>query len=103
AARQKEIAVRLTIGASRWQLVRQLLVESVVLGLLSGMIGLLTATWTLDALLRFMQGTSKASLSASLDIRVLAFHFLVAVVAGILLGLAPALQGTRPDLAPVLK
>ncbi|MEO8026778.1 MAG: ABC transporter permease [Bryobacteraceae bacterium] len=103
ATRQKEIAVRLAIGASRWQLVRQLLVESLLLGLISGIVGVLAAAWTLDALLRFMQLSSQAAISASLDSRVLAFHFALSLGAGILFGLAPALQGTRPDLAPVLK
>jgi predicted permease len=103
AARQKEIAVRLAIGASRWQLIRQLLVESILLGLIGGLVGLLTAAWTLEALFRFMQQANPASINASLDGRTLVFHFALAVAAGIVFGLAPALQGTRPDLAPVLK
>ncbi len=103
AARQKEIAVRLALGASRWHLIRQLLVESVLLGLLSGLVGLLVASWTLEALYRFMQEANPASISATLDGRTLAFHFLLALIAGIAFGLVPALQGTRPDLAPVLK
>ena len=103
ASRQKEIAVRLAIGASRWHLIRQLLVESILLGIIGGVVGLFAATWTLDGLYRFMQEANPASISASLDTRTLVFHFALSLLAGIVFGLAPALQGTRPDLAPVLK
>ncbi|MEO8026118.1 MAG: ABC transporter permease [Bryobacteraceae bacterium] len=103
AARQKEVAVRLAVGASRGQLIRQLLVESLLLGLLGGVAGLFAASWTLEGMLYLLRGRDGAVLSASLDARELAFHFTLAIAVGLLFGLAPALQGTRPDIAPVLK
>ncbi len=104
AARQKEIAVRLALGAGRIQLIRQLLVESTLLALAGGVAGLLLASWTLE-LLRNMLGAfpGAASVNWQLDARSLAFLFAVALVCGVLFGLLPALQATRPDLAPSLK
>ncbi|MBC7925435.1 MAG: ABC transporter permease, partial [Bryobacteraceae bacterium] len=103
-ARRKEIAVRLAIGASRAQLVRQLLIESLLLSFTGGAVGLLLAVWTIRGLLSFIQqdGTSMM-LRATPDMRILAFDFALALITGILFGLAPAIQSTRLDLWSTLK
>ncbi|MGH9612627.1 MAG: ABC transporter permease, partial [Bryobacteraceae bacterium] len=103
-ARQKEIAVRLALGAGRARLVRQLLVESLLLAGAGGIAGLLLAIWTDRLLLTFVpHGLSGLRISSTPDLGVLSFNFAVALVTGIVFGLAPALQSTRPDLAPTLK
>ena len=104
AARQKEIAIRLAIGASRRQIIRQLLVESLLLAGIGGSAGLLVAAWVTDALANFVPADSVMhNLAASADPRVLAFNFGVSILAGILFGLVPAIQTTRPSLATTLK
>jgi predicted permease len=103
-ARQKEIAVRLAIGARRGRVIRQLLTESVLLAALGGFLGLVLAFWTTDVLVAFMSsGRESFRLSVSPDPRVLAFTAAVSVLTGILFGLAPALRGTRLELTPALK
>jgi len=103
-ARQKEIAVRLAVGASRWQLLRQLLVESLVLSILGGAAGLLLAVGMIRALLHFLpQDDTPLMLSADPDARILAFNAALAVLTGLLFGLAPALQSLRMDLWNALK
>lgn len=103
-ARQKEIAVRLSVGASRWQLVRQLLVESLILSVAGGALGIILSVWTIRALLRLLpnDGTTLL-LRAEPDLRILAFNLGLAVFTGVLFGLAPALQSTRFDLWNSLK
>ena len=104
AGRQKEIAVRLAMGASRWQIMRQLLVESVMLSLAGGVTGVALAWFGAKTLLGFLpQGNIPLGLSAAPDARILLFNFAVALVTGLLFGLAPALQATKPDVAPTLK
>jgi predicted permease len=104
AGRQKEIAVRLALGASRWQIMRQLLVESVLLSLTGGAVGVALAWGGATALLGFLpQGATPLGLSAAPDTRILLFNFAVALVTGLLFGLVPALQATNPDVAPTLK
>jgi predicted permease len=103
-ARQKEIAVRLAIGASRWQLLRQLLVESLVLSLAGGAAGLGLAVLMIRALLAFLpSGNAPLMLTAEPDARVLAFNAVLAVATGLLFGLAPALQSMKLDLWNALK
>jgi predicted permease len=104
AFRQKEIALRLAIGAGRGRLVRQLLTESVLLAGVGGLLGLLLAFWSTDVLLAFMSsGREPIHLSVTPDPRVLGFTATVSVLTGILFGLLPALRSSRLDLTPALK
>ena len=103
ASRQKEIAVRLALGASRRSLVRQFLVESVILALGGGFLGLLLATWTIDGLLSIMGPDMAGALSTGIDARLLGFTLAISAATGLLFGLVPALQATRPAVAGVLK
>ena len=103
-ARQKEMAVRLAIGASRWQIIRQLLIESGVLALIAGLLGLLIAKASLAGLFAaFIPAESHLSISPALDTRVFLFTLLISVFVGVLFGLAPALQSTKPELSGTLK
>ncbi len=104
AERQKEIAVRLALGAGRFRLVRQLLTESVMLALAGGALGLLFALWGRDLLLNLrFSGQAMSSLRTGLDARALAFTFAVSVLTGLLFGLIPAWRATRVDPTPALK
>ena len=104
SARQKEIALRLALGASRARIARQLLVESLVLSLLGAAAGLLFATWTTGLLIRLLpfEGMAEA-LSADPDWRVASFSLALAALTALLVGFAPAVQATRPDLVRSLK
>jgi predicted permease len=103
-ARQKEIGIRLALGAGRARIVRQLLVESVTLALAGGLFGLLVAAWTGDALLKLLptDPATRGYLTTP-DARILAFAFALSVVTGIVFGLVPALQSTRGDTAATLR
>jgi predicted permease len=104
AARQKEIAVRLAIGASRLALIRSLLVESLMLAGASVILGLLLSEVSIRALLAMMpSGNSLTMLHAQPDMRILLFSVLVALATGLLFGLAPALQGTGLNISSTLK
>jgi len=103
AARWRETTVRVALGASRAVLVRQLLVESCLVGLIGGALGLMLARWTLPALAARIPGAPGDTLSVVLDTRVLSFGFLLSLTTGILFGLFPALQASRPGLADALK
>lgn len=104
SARRKEIAVRLSIGASRARLVRQLLTESLLLSFGGAAFGLLLASWGTHALLRLSLGRlGQDKLQASLDPRVLAFTAAVALLTGILFGLIPALRSFKFEVTPALK
>jgi predicted permease len=103
-ARQKEVAVRLALGASRRRLICQLLEESVLLSAAGGLAGLGLAVWMDRTLIGFLPlGVTPLTVSSTPDGRVLAFTFAVAVLTGLVFGLAPALQATRPELARTLK
>lgn len=103
-ARQKEIAVRLSIGATRAQLVRQLMVESVVLSGFGGILGILLSVVMTRVLLAMIPSEGNPLLiDATPDGRILAFTFAVTVLTGILFGLVPALRASRPDLWSTLK
>jgi predicted permease len=103
AARRKEIAVRLAIGAKRARLVRQLLTESLVLALVGGGIGCLIAYWSKDLLRAFGPFGGPNASAAPLNLRVLGFTLLLSLVSGVIFGLAPALQASKPDLVLTLK
>jgi predicted permease len=104
SARQKEIAVRLALGAGRGRLIRQLLVESLMLATAGGSLGVGLAVMIDQALLDFLpSGHTPVSLSSTPDWTVLGFTFAVSLLAGTLFGLVPALQSTRPELANTLK
>ena len=103
-ARQKEVAVRLAIGASRGRLIRQLLLESVLLSIAGGAAGLGLAVLMDQALIGFLPaGVIPLDVSSSPDARVLGFTLAISVLTGLVFGLAPALQSTRPELAGTLK
>jgi predicted permease len=104
AARQRDIAVRLSLGASRQRVVRQLLTESVLLGLSGGLLGLLAGAWVSDAATRTLAGGSAAQpvIRAGVDGTVLLFTLFVSVASALVFGVAPALRATRGDLGPSL-
>jgi putative ABC transport system permease protein len=103
--RRREVAIRLALGARRSRLIRQLMVESLLLSILGGIAGMGLASWTLGAIvaaeLPLPFPIDPAALS--LDPRVLAFTAGLALLTGVLFGLAPALQASKPDVVPVLK
>jgi len=105
AARQKEIAVRLALGAARVRLVRQLLTESITLSLMGGSLGILLAYWGAHGLVDFAlnHADSWFRFSADIDWRVLGFTLAATLLTGLLFGIAPALRSMRIDLTPALK
>ena len=105
AGRQKEIGLRLALGASRWRLIRQLLTESILLAVLGGFFGIIFAVWIKDGLIAvsLWGGRGMPSLEPQLDWRVLGFTFALSLLTGLIFGLAPAWRTTRIDLTPSLK
>jgi putative ABC transport system permease protein len=102
-SRQKEIAIRLALGASRWRIIRQMLVESLLLSAFGGALGLLLAWWGVDAL-RVLGAEALPRLQdTALDTQVFAFTAALSVLTGVIFGLVPALQTSKPDLNQTLK
>ena len=106
-SRQREMAVRAAVGARRWQLIRQLLAESLVLGLAGGALGLLLAVWGTRAIASIVPegfASSVHDLNAiGLDWRVFGFTLALSLLTGVIFGIVPALTGSRPDLLRVLR
>jgi len=103
AARSGEMAVRLAIGGTRWQLLSQLLTESTVLGALGGLVGLGVAVLTLRGMSAIMPQDSASTFVPRLDLTVVAFTAGLAILTSVLFGLFPALHGTRPDLIATIR
>jgi putative ABC transport system permease protein len=103
AARQREIAVRMALGAGRLRLIRQFLTESVLLSVLGGALGLLIARWGVDGLLALAGNYLPRAGEVTLDWRVAGFTFLLSLLTGVGFGMAPALQVSRTDVQEALK
>jgi macrolide transport system ATP-binding/permease protein len=104
AARRREIAIRLSVGASRWRVIRQLLTESLLLSGIGGVLGVALAWWGIQVLTALLaNGRENFTLHAELSWSVLAVTIVLSVLTGVLFGLVPALQATRVDIAPALK
>src|SRR5262245_16828174 len=104
AARQREIAVRMALGAGRWRLVRQFLVESLLLSLLGGAVGLMVAAWTIQGLVAAIPpSTGFLGLSTALNPRLLGFTLALSALTGLLFGVAPAARSTRLNLEATLR
>ena len=105
AARQKEMAVRLALGAGRARIVRQLLTESVMLSVLGGGLGILFAYWGARAIVSFVSSnqTRPLGFATGVDLRVLGFTAAVSLCTGIIFGVAPAFRSARVNLTPALK
>jgi len=103
AARQKEFAIRVAVGAARSRIVRQLLSESLVLALLGGLFGLVAAAWGIRILNQIIPAEVREAILINLDAKVLVFTFWIAILSGVAFGLIPALQASRPNLSNSLK
>jgi predicted permease len=104
AARQREIAVRMALGAWRWRLMRQFLVESLLLSLMGGVVGLMVAAWTTQGLVAAIPPSIGAlGLSAELNPRLLGFALALSALTGALFGVAPAARATRLNLEATLR
>lgn len=103
AARQKEIAVRIAMGASRGRVVRQMLTESVLLSAIGGVAGLLLSIWLTDLLLSIVPEGAPRMDQVGTDYRVLSFAFAISALTGILFGIVPALQASKLDVSSSLK
>ncbi|HUO31782.1 MAG TPA: ABC transporter permease [Bryobacteraceae bacterium] len=104
ASRRREMAIRLALGAGRGSLLRQLLIESLVIALAGGLAGLIVSVWTASALLHILPtGATGGWLAATLDARMLVFTLTLSVLTGLLFGLAPALEASRAEVASTLR
>ncbi|MBO0722945.1 MAG: ABC transporter permease, partial [Blastocatellia bacterium] len=103
AGRQKEIAIRSTLGAGRWRIVRQMLTESLLLSFSGGLLGLLLAIWGTSLLLQLAPEDLPRANEVTLDSPVLIFTVIIALLTGLIFGLAPALQASKPNLNETIK
>lgn len=103
ANRSMEMAVRLSIGAARWQLLRQLLTESVLLAVMGGVVSVIVAQWTLTAIASMLPPAATRTLVLSLDTGVVVFAAVTSLATGVLFGLFPALHSTRSDLVTTIR
>src|SRR5439155_17760189 len=103
AARQKEVALRLAVGASRWRVARQLLTESLLLALLGGALGVLLAIWIVSALVGLGVDHIPRLQEVRLDGWSLVFTLLTSLLTGLFFGMAPSWQFSKPDLNETLK
>ena len=102
SARRQEVAVRLTLGASRWRVVRQLMTETLLLAVFGGIGGAILAWWGKDFML-WLPARETPIVDARIDPRVLAFTAVLSAITAVLFGIGPALRATRTDLGPSLK
>lgn len=102
-SRHRELTIRAAMGAGKMRLVRLILTESVILAILGGLLGLILAQWSVEALLALKPDELPRMDSIGLDLRVLGFTMLVAVLTGLIFGIAPAWSGSRVDLNAALK
>jgi len=110
-ARQREIAIRLALGGSRWRVIRQLITESLMLSLIGGVAGLAVSVWTISASYPIVLSAfslppdiaSNFTINLTPDWRIFAFTLFLATVAGVLAGLAPAIQSSKPEVLELLK
>jgi predicted permease len=103
AARSKEFSIRISVGASRTQLIRQLMTESLVLSLTAGLAGLIVAYWTNSLLISYLPSDAGPIFSPNLNATTLAFALGLSIIAGFLFGLFPAVHSTRDSVAAVMK
>ena len=103
SSRRREIAIRLALGSSRWRLIRQLLTESILLAFIGGIAGLFVSFWTAGLIPKFFSPNEANSIDLTVDWRVLTFTVAISFLTGIVFGLVPALQASRPQLIATLK
>ncbi|MEN3330906.1 MAG: hypothetical protein V7641_271 [Blastocatellia bacterium] len=103
AARQKEMAIRAALGGSRWQLIRQLMTESLLLGLAGGLAGLLVAYWAIKFIVASFPDMIPRANEITIDARVFGFTILLSLLTGLLFGITPTLQTLKTDLSEPLK
>ncbi|HEX2343503.1 MAG TPA: ABC transporter permease [Vicinamibacterales bacterium] len=103
AARAGEMAIRLSIGASRWRLIAQLLTESCLLAIFGGIAGVVVAGWTLRSIAAMLPPEAAATVPVQLDTTVLLFAAAITIGTGLLFGIFPALHSSRPDLQSIIK
>jgi putative ABC transport system permease protein len=103
AARQKEIALRTALGASRWRIVRQMITESLLLAIVGGALGAFLATWGVQLLVKLSENSIPPTVQVKIDATVLAFTLLISAITGVLFGLVPAFRSADINLIDALK